>query len=399
MSLRSGVSYWRTLGLKAVDTLPLADDAFCEVVVLGSGVTGALVAHQLVKQGVDAILLDRSGLGAGSTAASTGLLQHEIDTPLVELIKKVGRSHAVHAYARGLTAIDQIEQLTEELGDDCGFSRRETTYFASRPWHYFRLKREYECRREHGFDLEFLTRKTLKKHTSIRAAAAIRARGDAQIDPYRFTQCLLRRASTLGLRIYAHTEATDVHESSWGVKVQTPTGAVSARRIVFATGYDSYRYLQEDPGTLHSTYAVASEPISEFVGWPDGSLIWETSRPYFYARQTEDQRAIIGGGDTMFSSDHQRDNLVERKATRLRKRFRTLFPDIVFEPACSWAGTFGESKDGLAYIGQPANRPHTYFAIGYGGNGITFSMIAAKLITDLYFGRPNDDAAVFRFGR
>jgi glycine/D-amino acid oxidase-like deaminating enzyme len=56
-------------------------------------------------------------------------------------------------------------------------------------------------------------------------------------------------------------------------------------------------------------------------------------------------------------------------------------------------------RDGLAYIGQLADRPNVYFALGYGGNGITFSVIAAQLISDLYCGRPNADAAVFRFER
>jgi len=40
-----------------------------------------------------------------------------------------------------------------------------------------------------------------------------------------------------------------------------------------------------------------------------------------------------------------------------------------------------------------------YFALGYGGNGITFGMIAARLLTDLFLQRPNADAAVFCFER
>ena len=168
---------------------------------------------------------------------------------------------------------------------------------------------------------------------------------------------------------------------------------------MFATGYDSHRYLSRRAGSLHCTYATVSEPIADFSGWPESSLVWETARPYFYARQTADGRAMIGGEDTPFSNDHERDSLLGRKTTRLQRRFHRLFPAILFEPAFAWAGTFGESKDGLAYIGQPCNRPKVYFAIGYGGNGITFSTIAAKLITDLYFDRPNGDAPIFRFGR
>jgi len=71
----------------------------------------------------------------------------------------------------------------------------------------------------------------------------------------------------------------------------------------------------------------------------------------------------------------------------------SLFPRIDLEVSYTWAGTFGETKDGLAYIGQTPEFPHAYFALGYGGNGITtFSVIAAKIITDLHLGRPNPDA-------
>ncbi|MCE9544203.1 MAG: FAD-binding oxidoreductase [Planctomycetia bacterium] len=183
------------------------------------------------------------------------------------------------------------------------------------------------------------------------------------------------------------------------MRLHTAHGSIAARRIVYATGYHSHRYLKNDGGSLHCTYAVASEPLRSFAGWPGDSLIWETARPYFYARQTADVRAIIGGQDTLFSSDHQREGFIERKTAALVRRFARLFPAIYFEPACAWAGTFDESPDGLAYIGQVPHRPSAYFAIGYGGNGITFSAIASRLITDFYLGRPNDDVAVFRFER
>ncbi len=128
-------------------------------------------------------------------------------------------------------------------------------------------------------------------------------------------------------------------------------------------------------------------------------MIWETARPYFYARRTDDGRALIGGADTEFSTDHARDGLLGRKVEQLVARFKELFAQAELIPEYAWAGTFAETSDGLAYIGQPPGRPRANFALGYGGNGITFSMIAAKLIADLIAGRPNPDEAVFRFGR
>ena len=55
-----------------------------------------------------------------------------------------------------------------------------------------------------------------------------------------------------------------------------------------------------------------------------------------------------------------------------------------------WGGTFGETEDGLPYIGTARQFPHGYFALGYGGNGITFSWIAANLLLDRFLERPND---------
>lgn len=400
MALRSGLTLWQLLGPAAqpLGTRLLRDER-CDVAVLGSGVTGALVALALVKAGVDTVLLDKRELGDGSTAASTGLLQYEIDTPLVELVDKVGVDNAVRAYRRGVLAIDEIERLTHELGEPCGFSRRESLYFGSHWWHRWRLQREYECRRAHGFDVAWLDRARLAELSSIPSRAAILSRGDAQINPYQFTRSVLRAAQARGLRAYAHTEINQIDEGASEVRLLSSDGLVRCRTIVYATGYESYRYLNQDPGSLHCTYAVASEPLTSVAGWPGGALVWETARPYFYARQADDGRAIIGGEDTVFSGSPSSDEVIQDKAERLQRRFGKLFPEIAFRPACAWSGTFGESEDGLAYIGQPPERPRAYFAIGYGGNGITFSMISAALITDLFLGRPNADAAVFRFGR
>lgn len=68
------------------------------------------------------------------------------------------------------------------------------------------------------------------------------------------------------------------------------------------------------------------------------------------------------------------------------------------ETAFAWAGTFGETKDGLAYIGpQPGSR--LLFALGYGGNGITYSVQAARLLTAHILGEPTPDLELFRLDR
>jgi hypothetical protein len=129
--LRSGNSLWSEFAGKSPAYGPLTGDTECEVLVLGAGVTGSLIARRLAKVGVSVALVAEREVGRGSTATSTGLLQYEVDTPLIDLIGKVGEAAAVHAYRRGLVAIDEIEALVTESENAGGFARRDSLYFCS----------------------------------------------------------------------------------------------------------------------------------------------------------------------------------------------------------------------------------------------------------------------------
>jgi glycine/D-amino acid oxidase-like deaminating enzyme len=158
-------------------------------------------------------------------------------------------------------------------------------------------------------------------------------------------------------------------------------------------------YVRGEAGSLKSTYALISEPVTSLKGWYRRSLIWESGTPYLYLRTTGDNRIIVGGEDVEIVKASKRDALICRKTAILLRKFHALFPEIQIQRAYAWAGTFGETKDGLAYIGENRGLAHTSFALGYGGNGITYSVIAAEIIRDKFLGRRNNDAKIFRFGR
>lgn len=401
MDLTSGCPFWPIKNGLIANYPPLAENISCDVVVIGGGITGALVAYHLADAGVDVVVLDKRDMGTGSTAGSTGLLQYEVDTPLYKLIDLVGEDHAVRSYRLCRDSLKKIKRLTRRIGDPCGFEKQESLYLASTRRDVGGLRKEFEAREKHGFDVEWWNRRHLAAESSLPQAAAIRSRDAAQIDTYRFTQFLLIAAQKKGARLYDRTRVTSRVMKLRGVELMTERGSrVRARKQVLATGYEAQEYLPEKVTEMASTYALVSEPLEEFAGWPGGRLIWETARPYFYLRTTVDGRAIIGGYDEPFRDPKARDALLPVKTAALTRRFRQLFPKIAsFECAYAWTGTFGGTKDGLPYIGEHAERPHTYFALGYGGNGITYSVIAAEIIRDLYLGAENRDAEIFRFGR
>jgi glycine/D-amino acid oxidase-like deaminating enzyme len=128
--------------------------------------------------------------------------------------------------------------------------------------------------------------------------------------------------------------------------------------------------------------------------------VWESARPYLYARTTPDDRVMVGGEDVSFRNPDHRDALVPSKASTLLEKVRRLFPRIEMEPAYGWAGTFGETRDGLPYIGaHPGVDNRVQYALGYGANGMPFSAIAAQIITARVLGKRHRYRDTFAFDR
>ena len=400
MDLRSGQAFWPIKnGLLGV--YPALDqDLNCEVLVIGGGITGALVAYHLVQAGLDTVLLDKRDVAHGSTSASTALLQYEIDTHLVDLSRMIGEADAGRAYLLCLAAIEKLETIAHRLGDSCTFARKHSLYFASRPKDAGILKEEYQARRKLGIEVELLEAGEIQERFGFCKSAALYSAAGAEVDVYRLTHQLLCEANKQGLRVYDRSRVTQWARSQGRFVVQTEREhTVQARRMVFATGYEAQEYLVQPLAALKNTYALVSEPLTLDNQGLCESLIWETARPYLYIRTTSDNRVIVGGEDESYRTLPLRERRIPHKQKRLEQRFAQLFANIKLETAYAWAGTFGETKDGLAYIGESPELPGAYFALGYGGNGITYSVIAAEMVRDLCLGRPNPDQHIFRFER
>jgi glycine/D-amino acid oxidase-like deaminating enzyme len=400
MDLISGSPFWPLKSGLLANYPSLQESIDCDVAVIGGGITGALTAHALQEAGLNTIVIDRRDIGFGSTSASTCLLQYEVDTHLTQLARIHGETNAVRSYRACRDALFKLRRLAIRVGGDSKFIDREALYGASLRRDVAVLQREYELRRKHGFKVDFWDRKRIAKESSLPYHAAIISHEAGEVDAYRLTHALLRRATAKGLRVYDRTTVAHHRITKRGVELRTTTDhRVRAKQLVIATGYESGPFLNAPVMALHSTYALVTEPLRSFEGWPDHRLIWETARPYVYLRTTDDGRAIIGGGDVPFKDPVARDELLERKTNWLLRRFSKMLPHIAPELAYRWTGTFAVTADGLPYIGQVENTPHTWFALGYGGNGIIYSMIASEIIRDGCLGKTHPEADLFTFNR
>ena len=390
-ALRTGTAFWMTRSGLLATYPPLTADASCDVAVIGAGVSGALAALRLAQAGADVLVVDEHDAGAGSTAASTGLLMYETDTELATLAAAVGIERAVASWRAGRDAIADIERLCMPHPRRlwCGFHRRPGVYLATSRRDAARLRDECALRQAHGFSAEWIEGRELRRRMGLAAHGAIWSEDEGEVDPYRFTHRVLGTAIDAGARVYDRTAVTAVHSSARGIRLKTSRGhTIRAARLVVATGYLADTDIVPRKGQLQSTWAIVTEPFGDLSWWTRGAVVWEARRPYAYLRTSEDQRILVGGADEPHAESHRSRTVLQRKAQGLLTRLTDLVPGVDAEIAFAWAGTFATSPDGLPYVGTHPKHPRTWFALGYGGNGITFSMVAANLAVEWWRDAP-----------
>jgi len=378
----------------------LERDIKTDVLVLGGGISGALAAHYLIREGIDCTLIDARTIGLGSTCASTSLLQYEIDTPLHQLIEMVGEKNAVRSYKLGTSAITKLAKLAAIAGVK-DFEMKKSFYYAAYKKDLPFLKKEFEIRKKYGFNVAWLEEDQVFKQFGFSSPGGILSDVAATTDAYVLTHRLLQYNVSKGLKVYDRTQVVSIKHDWRNVHLKTQEKfIITAKKLVYATGYEVVDFISKPIVKLNSTYAIASEAFNFPVKLgKNDTVIWNTAQPYLYLRLTNDNRIIIGGRDEEFFSHFKRDKLIPAKTKQLQNDFKKIFPSIPFKTEFSWAGIFGSTKDGLPYIGAYKRLPNSFFALGFGGNGITFSQVAGEILASLIKGKKNKDAEIFSFER
>jgi glycine/D-amino acid oxidase-like deaminating enzyme len=400
MDIRSNEPYW-LLKNGILNSYPsLHRDIETAVLIVGSGITGALMAHACLHEGYPTVLIDKREVVNGSSSATTAMLQYEIDVPLYQLIAQIGEIGAVAAYKGCRDAIYKLEDIVKEVDSSAGFERKESVYFASNKKDLKWLKQEFELRYQYGFKVSWLEREELRLKYGLEGFGAILSEDGASVDAFKLAHDLLHFNAQKGLQVFDKNELVKVKYHENHVIAELDTKAkIKAKKIIYCTGYETQSMLPEKVVNLKSTYAIVSERSDAWLARLGNTLFWNTDAPYAYIRTTADGRLLIGGEDENFKNAVKRDLLLNKKAVKLLKTLKNVLPEVSYFTDFSWCGTFGETKDGLPYIGSHPKFPNSYFVLGFGGNGITFSVLGMDLIIGMMQGNPNLLSHYFRFNR
>jgi len=361
-----------------------------------------MAAHELVGRGARVALIDRRRVASGSTAASTALVQYEIDTPLTRLQRIVGAEVADAAYLAAHDAVGQIERLCSRFPAVAQPRSCRSLYLGLFGASEGELEEEAAARRNLGIDARWLPRGELSSRFGIERGGAILSTTALEVNPVGLTRALLVEIHRRGGAIVekAVVDLAPLASQDPPFRLRAAGATIVADWVIVASGYETPEQfgLVAKLVTLKSTFAIATEP-HRHPCWGNDTVVWGDADPYFYCRGTPDGRLLAGGADEPFEGEASRDALIESKARSIQDWLSRLCPARRPCAEFSWAGTFAETADGLPYLGPHPCWPRVLFSLGYGGNGITFSQIAARHNAAIIDGADPPTRLLFEFTR
>lgn len=400
MKLRSPESFWLLKNGILHNYPSLQKNITCDIAVIGSGITGALISHTLHNAGYKTVVIDKRDVANGSSAATTSMLQYEIDVPMHKLAGMIGEQGAVECYRAGIDAIDTLESLVKKEHIDTGFARKKSLQVAHSKKAIDALEKEYQYRKKHGFQVAWLTSEEIKTRYRMESHPGILSGEGASIDAFRAAHELIKKNHERGMEVYDHTWVNKFSYGVDGVEMVTEEGyTVSCKKIIFCSGFETLQMFKQKYADVISTFALVSEADFNLYPLLKDVLIWDTAEPYIYMRTTDDQRLLVGGEDIPYKYSSISEKIKSRKTAKLNRKMKDLFPSLRLIEDYSWAGAFGVTKDGLPYIGTHPDFPGAIFVLGLGGNGITFSVQGMELVLKILAGETDPLLHYYRFDR
>lgn len=385
-NLYKGNLYWDKTVNEPYEFEKINTDLVTKVLIVGAGFSGNLCAYVLSKSGMDVTVVDKSKVGRGSSVASTGLIQYRSDKMLSEFVDEIGEEKGQLFYQMCLEAVDHLTEINKNLNEDTEYRLKDSIYYASSKKDEKRLKTEFEYLQKYNFPVELLDKKQLDDRYGIKKTAALRTWHDADVNPYKYIQALIKSNLELGVKYYENTkiDLDSIKDNS----IKTKDGNnIKFDKIILATGYSKIYPAIKKKTIYNRTYAMCTKPLEDL--WPDEVMIWETVEPYLYIRTTKDKRIIAGGLDEERNILEKNQLRILEKATKITDKVKKLFPTLDIKIDYYWTALFYGTKDGLPFIGKDPDLSNVFYLLGYEGNGMCYSMAGSLIIKDIINGVTN----------
>ena len=383
-------SFWQEdAGLE--ERPPLAGDAECDLVVVGSGIAGLSSAYEAARFGWRVIVIDRAEtIGGVMTPRTTAHLATELDDYYHYLIEAVGEEDARLYHQSQVAAVNRIEAICRDEGIEADFARLDGFLVPAEAAHLHELEQEYDACRRLGVEVAWADDAPL---SLVENACALRFPDQGRFHPLKYVRGLTRAIEARGGAIHGCTVYVDHREDDAGVLIETEGGpCIRAQAALFATNSPV-----NDKVAIHTkqipdrTYAIAG-PVPK--GSVPDALVWDTLEAYHYVRLQplgEAEDLIIVGGE-----DHRSGEAtdMEQRFAHLERWTRDHFPSFR-EARYRWSGQVMEPVDFIPYSGRNPGSRNIYVHTGDSGQGMTNGVAGALNFAALLLGQEARFADLF----
>jgi glycine/D-amino acid oxidase-like deaminating enzyme len=405
MRTRYGVSPWihQFPTSRRPDFPRFRGAAAADVVIIGGGLTGCAIAFSCAAAGLRPVLLERDRVGEGSSGRGAGLLLPYPGPPFRDTAAAHGLRGARSAFETWRTGAREAAALIRRLGIRCALEPLDVLVTAAADDEKA-LRREYDARIAAGLDATWLTARQVKKTVNVDASAAMRARNAFSLDPYRACLGLVTAAAKRRAQVFERSAVKKVLAAKKDVEIVLDGGTLRAGTVIVATGSAGveFRPLRRH-FTRRETYLALTVPLEAAMRRQLGDpavTIRDSRVPPRRRRWTPDDRLLLAGGDQDEAPARARAAVNLQRTGQLMYELLTMYPAISgLQPEYGWEAAYGETADGLMYIGHHRNYPRHLFALGGTPHSSTGSFVAARMLLRALRGRPEKADDVFGWAR
>ena len=344
-----------------------------DVIIVGGGITGITTGLLLQKAGKKCMIAEAQTIGFGTSGGTTAHLNTMMDHPYNELAKNFGEDNARLVATASREAIDLVMKNIKEYNIECDFSEKDGFLFAQEEKQNKELEEIFDASKKTGCQVEYSN--TIP--VPIDFSKAVNFKRQAQFHPAKYLYALAKAFEDAGGVLVQGCRVTGIKENDL-LEVETDRGNIKAAKLIYATHVPPGVNLLHFRCAPYRSYAMAIKLKDK--NYPDG-LAYDMYDPYHYYRtqEVDGQTYLIAGGE-----DHKtaHEENTEACFTKLESYLKKYFN--IEEIAFKWSSQYFEPTDGLPYIGHlPGNPENVFVATGFGGNGMTYSHVAAKTLTDI----------------
>ena len=330
------------------------------MLIIGGGLAGILTAYMLEGEGIDYMLLEGDGICQKTTANTTAKITSQHGLIYDKLIREFGEEKAKLYYLANEDALSEYRRISEEI--DCGF--RDADSYIYEKTNTGNIEKERIALKRLGIDAELVTESELPFPIS----SALKFKNQACFDPLKFISCISKK-----LNIYEGAHVLEMR----GTTAFTKEHRIDAKKVVVATHFPfiNKHGLYFLKMYQHRSYVIALKNAGKING------LYLDGKEGGLSFRRHGELLLLGGGGHRTG----KGSCAFRELEELAKNY---YPES--EVVSRWATQDCMTLDGIPYIGRySASTENTYVATGFNKWGMTSSMVAARLISDMICGRKN----------